>query len=407
MAIKIKKQTLTSVGKNTNVDSQTKFGAMWIGSPQRAAEMISTEPLADNLFVPHDNMLYISVQTANGLKWAYADMTTGGRELFVPQFRPNYVIDLLFTNDNLTTSDWYPLDLRGTITKAYAYDEDTATQVEEISTNVSVNGFGNVYSTVVGSRLADYINKVNFASNSSIVSSQTITLARVPGTNRSVRAIDISEMDLQPISKWFYFPQHFRDSTGATLTPSTWTIRIKNRAGATLNSGTFTGADIHPSLHVYITHDPSTHPYEVVVTSQGYQDGAMLMDPYTDMYEVVMYSDETYKENVTIMGRFFYNGSTESVGNLIVTVCPDSDESYGGLESPVKNGYFDLYSVDPNLTSILSEDSTIRVVGYVEGLHWIDQYISFQNATRRDVGYGSVIYDFGEINLEDYVNEIL
>lgn len=406
MAIKIKKQTLTSVGKNTNVDSQTKFGAMWIGSPQRAAEMISTEPLADNLFVPHDNMLYISVQTANGLKWAYADMTTGGRELFAPQFRPNYVIDLLFTNDNLTTSDWYPLDLRGTITKAYAYDEDTATQVEEISTNVSVNGFGNVYSTVVGSTLADYINKVNFASNSSIVPSQTITLARVPGTNRSVRTIDISEMDLQPITRWFDFPPYFRDSIGATLTPSTWTIRIKNSAGAILNSGTFTGADIHPSLPVHITHDPSTHPYEVVVTSPGYQDGSMLMDPDTDMYDVVMYSDNTYKDNVTIAGRFFYNGSTESVGNLIVSVCPDSGESYGGLESRVINGYFELYSEDPNLTSILSEDSAIRVVGYVEGLHWIDQYISFQNATRRDLSYGSVRYDFGDIYLEDYVTEI-
>ena len=161
MAIKIQKPALASIGKNTNVDSQTKFGVMWVGSSQRAAEIIDTEPFAENLFVPHDNMLYISVQTANGLKWAYADMTADGRSLFVPQFSPEYVIDPLFTNENPTSSDQYPLDLRGTITKAYAWDEDTETQVEEISTNVSVNGFGNVYSTVVGSRLADYIGQIN------------------------------------------------------------------------------------------------------------------------------------------------------------------------------------------------------------------------------------------------------
>lgn len=407
MAIKIKKPALASIGKNTNVDSQTKFGVMWVGSSQRAEEIIGAEPFADNLFVPHDNMLYISVQTANGLKWAYADMTAGGRSLFVPQFSPEFVIDLLFTNESLPASDWYPLDLRGTITKAYAYDEDTATQVEEISTNVSVNGFGNVYSTVVGSRLADYINQVYFTSNLSHVPSQSIALARVPGTNRSTRAIDISEMNLQPITRWFDFPQHFRDSAGAPLTPSTWTIRIKNRVGATLSSGTFTGSNPLPSLRVHITHDPSTHPYEVVVTSPGYQDGSMLMDPDTDMYEVVMYSDDTHKDNVSIIGRFFYNGSTESVGNLIVTVCPDSGESYGSLESLVRDGYFDLYSDDQDLISILSEDSAIRVVGYVEGLHWIDQYISFQNATRMDLSYGSVQWDFGEIYLEDYVTEIL
>ena len=406
MAIKIQKPALASIGKNTNVDSQTKFGVMWVGSSQRAAEIIDTEPFAENLFVPHDNMLYISVQTANGLKWAYADMTAGGRELFVPQFRPNYVIDLLFTNDNLTASDWYPLDLRGTITKAYAWDEDTETHVEEMPTNVSVNGFGNVYSTVVGSRLADYINQVYFTSNLSHVPSQSIALARVPGTNRSTRAIDISEMNLQPITRWFDFPQHFQDSAGATLTPSTWTIRIKNRAGATLNSGTFTGSDLHPSLSVQVTCDPSTHPYEVVVTSPGYQDGAMVMDPYTDMYEVVMYLDDTYKDNVSIIGRFFFNGSTE-VGNLIVTVCPDGGESYGSLESPVRDGYFDLHSDDQDLTSILSEDSAIRVVGYVKGIFWIDQYISFQNATRMELNYGSVQWDFGEIYLEDYVNEML
>lgn len=105
MAIKIQKPALASIGKNTNVDSQTKFGVMWVGSSQRAAEIIDTEPFAENLFVPHDNMLYISVQTANGLKWAYADMTADGRSLFVPQFIPEYVIDLLFTNDNLTESD--------------------------------------------------------------------------------------------------------------------------------------------------------------------------------------------------------------------------------------------------------------------------------------------------------------
>lgn len=406
MAIKIQKPALASIGKNTNVDSQTKFGVMWVGSSQRAAEIIGAEPFADNLFVPHDNMLYISVQTANGLKWAYADMTADGRSLFVPQFIPEFVIDLLFTNESLAASDWYPLYLRGTITKAYAWDEDTETHVEEISTNVSVNEFGNVYSTVVGSRLADYINQVYFTSNLSHVPSQSIALARVPGTNRSTRAIDISEMNLQPITRWFDFPQHFRDSAGATLTPSTWTIRIKNRAGATLNSGTFTGSDLHPSLSVQVTSDPSTHPYEVVVTSPGFQDGAMVMDPYTDMYEVVMYLDDTYKNNVSIIGRFFFNGSTE-VGNLIVTVCPDSGESYGSLESPVRDGYFDLHSDDQDLTSILSEDSAIRVVGYVKGIYWIDQYISFQNATRMELNYGSVQWDFGEIYLEDYVNEML
>lgn len=212
-------------------------------------------------------------------------------------------------------------------------------------------------------------------------------------------------MNLQPITRWFEFPQHF-ESDGATLTPSTWTISIKNRAGATLNSGTFTGSDLHPSLSVQVTCDPSTHPYEVVVTSPGYQDGAMPMDPYTDMYEVVMYPDDTYKGNVLIIGRFFYNGSTE-VGNLIVTVHPDGGEPYGSLESQVRDGYFDLHSDDQDLTSILSEDSAIRVVGYVKGIYLIDQYISFQNATRMDLNYGSVQWDFGEIYLEDYVNEML
>lgn len=405
MAIKIKKEALASIGEHTTVQAQTEFGVMWTGTPYGAHQLVSSDPQAANLFVPYLNSLYISVQTANGLKWAKADMTDNGRELFAPN-STNWKVKVTITSNAYDDNEWFPLStFSGTIASVNGSGGYT------IPVNVSVDGVGEYIFEFSDPGPGWSPNDVSISHNYSYLQNPLhIYLQPQTDLKYASASCELSEY-CNIIYKHFRFSVAFTDGFGGTMNPgNSWSISLVNINGEVIRTETFTSATSSSTMYCYVGPNPDTQPYRAICNCDGFSSGEVYVNSLQDDYEIWMKPADAIKQTITISGDLSWDGDLDGVTDLHVYVCPDSSAPEAGYESPTRNANFTIYSEDPNFVdSITRDNSSLLIEGYAVdpyfGRRWISVYIPFTEAVRTQ-NFGHVFWTFSNINLAEWVGPV-
>jgi hypothetical protein len=367
--------------------------------------LIEADPTAENLFVPYGEQLYISVRTINGLKWATIDMTSGGQELFAPTLAgDSWTIKVKLESTVYDDTDWFPLT-----SIAGKFDYVSGSGGHNVVTNISVDGTGEYIFTVEDP--GDWIpSSVHFSSDMSIFQSVPLSLTSDSVNKYANNITELSSSNfIQPRREEFVINVRFTDPDGNTLYPSSWVIQLLNRENQVIGQSAFTSSGGYTCTMVKtFDADPYSQPVTASCNCNGYYTGSCSLGPYSDNNDIWMFRSTPVARHVTVMGQFSWGGEIipGKFDELVVYIAPDSGDPYPGVESPARNGSFNLYTDILELAETIGWDSSIIVEGYLQGVHYISVHVPFAERAHMQDNGDHVIWTFGDIDLMEYVDVV-